>query len=113
VLPASLLRCAGFCAGELPARVRKCLPVLWLLLPLALYLVLRIQALAPLEVTDVSGTVAGTTDLPGADAMRDRFRIPDGQRLMDVVGLWYEAIKIQIWPDPLSLATRAISRLHA
>jgi hypothetical protein len=37
--------------GELATRVRKCLPVLWLLLPLALYLFLRANAVANPEIT--------------------------------------------------------------
>ena len=36
--------------GDLITRIRKCLPVFWLFLPLALYLIMRAHALAPSEL---------------------------------------------------------------
>jgi hypothetical protein len=88
--------------GTLQARIRKCLPVFWLLIPLALYVALRLYALAPDEVAG-SAEASGVTGVSGMGGMLDRFEMPAGRRLLRLAGLWYESFKIMLWPYPLSI----------
>jgi tetratricopeptide (TPR) repeat protein len=90
-------------AGDWRIRVRKCLPVFWLLIPLALYLVLRAQALAPVEVSPAASA-------PDAGAMLDSFQWPGWYRLMKVAGLYFESFKLMVWPVPIALTHETISQ---
>ena len=105
VVPGMAVMLVVFLApGNWRARVRQCLPALWLLLPLALYLALRAQALAPVGLEHIAEK--GT---PAMDVMLDTLDIPGTTRLMNVVGLWYESIKIMVWPSQLTLLHSGIS----
>ena len=110
VLPGiAVVLALGFSPGNLRARIRKCLPVLWLLLPLALYVVLRARALAPAELQALADSLPEPTLLSGTETIIDEFRAPSSRRVMDVFGFWYEAIRILLWPHPLSVAPVLIS----
>jgi len=85
--------------GGLKSRIVKCLPVFWLLLPLALYMAMRAHALAQtgLEAAD---TVRATDE---AVILLNGFRIPDVSMLLSVAAVLGRAIKVLVWPDPLHL----------
>ena len=51
-------------SSDWPSRIRKCLPVFWLLLPLGFYLLLRDQALTPADVESATGS-ASTRQISG------------------------------------------------
>lgn len=82
-----------------PGRLRKCLPALWLLLPLALYLVLRAQALEPpaSEGGQRLGAMARTV------AMIAQAQTPRVNSLLVAAGIWGQSLSLFIWPDPLLL----------
>jgi len=86
--------------GDGLARARKCLPVLWSLIPRALYCALRAQALAPVQAGDGA---AGANLAPDVGVMLEKFNLPGGRRLLHVAGLWYESFRIMVWPVPLSV----------
>ena len=96
--------------GNWRARVKQCLPVLWLLLPLAIYVFLRAQALAPVELDGVAAKSRGIRGTPAVGVMLDTLHIPGITRLMHIVGLWYESIKIMVWPSQVSVLHDDISR---
>jgi len=77
-----------FTPGDWRTRLRKCLPALWLLIPLTLYLVLRAQAL---------------TDLTEIDTLITVSRLLDWPMILKVAGVWGQAFKVLVWPWPLRL----------
>lgn len=98
------------------ARLRQCLPVLLLVLPLALYFGMRsqaIDALAPPSgavvsssllsgepVDNITGVIdsAAPTDESLLSAFRFRF---DEARVRKAVPMWFDALKFMVWPHPL------------
>jgi tetratricopeptide (TPR) repeat protein len=88
--------------GDWRVRLQKCLPVFWLLIPLALYLGLRIQALAPVVAEGAAAEVSGT-GLSGMSVMLDELEAPGGRLLMYIAGLYYESFRIMLWPVSLSI----------
>lgn len=93
--------------GTWRVRLQKCLPALWLLIPLAVYLALRVQALAPVGAEGGAAEVA-EAGLSGVGAMLDKLEAPGGRRLMNIAGLYYESFKIMLWPVSLSIKHEAI-----
>lgn len=85
--------------GPWTARVRKCLPVLWLLLPMLLFLWLRGQALA--QPTALDSTAARGVD--GAVDLLTSARVPGWRTLLDAAGVAGLALKLMVWPHPLLL----------
>jgi tetratricopeptide (TPR) repeat protein len=84
--------------GSLGARIRKSLPVFWLLIPLGLYLVLRANALADTPaISELTSPAAGLT------AMAERIRPPDLQTFLGVSAVIGQALKVIVWPYPLHL----------
>lgn len=77
--------------GSLTERVRRFLPVFWLLLPIALYFYLRSQALAP-EQSEA-----------GLEMMLDATRLPGEESLLSALGSMGQALKVILWPRPLQL----------
>jgi tetratricopeptide (TPR) repeat protein len=71
--------------------------VLFLLLPLALYLVLRARALVP------AGFEGMAEEAPAMDEMLDTLQVPGIKRLLYLVGLWYESFKLMVWPSPITI----------
>jgi tetratricopeptide (TPR) repeat protein len=94
--------------GELAIRVRKCLPVLWLLLPLALYLLLRANALVNPEIVPrlaAPEPVAAMQQAEGNSTpeMPSNFTLPDFESLLKVSAALGTAFKVVAWPHPLQL----------
>lgn len=74
------------------ARIRKCLPVFWLLIPLAFFLIMRAYALTP----------------PESSGVDELFVIPDqvsqqGNNLLQAAAVLGESIKLIAWPYPLRI----------
>jgi len=80
-------------------RIRKCLPVFWLLLPLACYLALRAYALDQPGIDTVGPASTGAHIV----SELDRVGIPNFRRLVSATGVFGQAIKIMLWPYPLNL----------
>ena len=94
-----------FTPGGWPGRLRKCLPVLWLLIPLAFYLVLRVRALAPAGAVEAAGLI-GVAEIR---SLIQTSRLPDGGSLLKTAGAWGQAFKVMLWPHPLKLDYEAPS----
>lgn len=80
--------------GDLSTRARKCLPVFWLLLPLALYLAMRFNALGAPAFGPVSELAGGDSTTSAGKATR-----PDN--LLAAAGMLGASLKLLIWPYPL------------
>lgn len=81
-------------------RLRKSIPVLWLLIPLGIYLVLRANALAapdlpPATQLPAIAPASGITELADAVLGYDPGRLPQAVRL------WADSLKMMLWPHPL------------
>jgi tetratricopeptide (TPR) repeat protein len=81
-------------------RLRSCLPVLWLLIPLAIYLGMRAHALeTPLTFNEmVSNAPSQTSERQGLPILGLYF---DLGRILPAVTVWFDAIKLMLWPHPL------------
>ena len=90
------------------ARLRKCLPVLWLTIPLAVYLILRANALFPPELADAAQAAGGDpTQVAGGEEfseMLDQIRLPGAKTFLRVAGVFGEGMKVVAWPYPLRLS---------
>ena len=75
--------------GNWIQRLRKCIPVFWLLIPLGIYLALRANALGVPE--------SELTDLAEYGMSYD------GGRILPAVGVWFSSLKIMLWPYPLQI----------
>ncbi len=102
--------------GNWQQRLRKCLPVLWLLVPLAIYLGLRANALdTPLTMEEMTvKTTAPETVQTVDDPVRNAVTRPGrGQgipvlglyfssaKLLPAITVWFDSIKLMLWPNPL------------
>jgi hypothetical protein len=97
-------------AGDWRLRLRRCLPVFWLLIPLAVYLGLRANAL---EVSLAVNEMASAAAIPARE--RPGLLFPglefDPGRILPAVTVWFDAIKLMLWPHPL-LAFRGPSETN-
>jgi len=92
-------------------RVRECLPVLFLLLPLALYFILRSNAFEiPGDPVADAVEAMGREPLPQLPAAENSSRdvldaaglvVINPSKLASVVSLWFEALRLMVWPQPL------------
>jgi len=83
-------------------RLRACAPVVSLLVPLGIYLALRSHALG----TDAVVQESLVPRPENADQLIPLARYGMDFRLVNLlpaVGLWFEALKIQLWPHPLQI----------
>lgn len=83
-------------------RLRACAPVLTMLLPLGFYLVLRSHALTGEAV----GAMAGLETPPADTSAEPLARVGldfDLAKLAPAIVLWFDALKIQLWPHPLQI----------
>jgi tetratricopeptide (TPR) repeat protein len=84
-------------------RVRKCLPVFFMLLPLGVYLVLRANALdggaTPGEQAS-TGVTQQSSELQGLEKFGMSFGL---EKLVPAFSLWFESIKALLWPHPLQI----------
>ena len=88
-----------FTPGDWRSRLRKCLPALWLLIPLTVYLVLRAQALA----LPVSMDTSGVREHTEIETLINISSFLDWQMILKTTGVWGMAFKVQVWPWPLKL----------
>jgi tetratricopeptide (TPR) repeat protein len=100
-------------------RLRKALPVLWLLVPLLIYLALRAHALEPPPAVEPASQLAAepAPAEPTADAAPPagpkRWSAPRNlpdyriafrpERTLGAAGLWLESLRIMVWPHPLQI----------
>jgi tetratricopeptide (TPR) repeat protein len=93
-------------------RIRECLPVLFLLLPLALYFILRTNAFEiPADQTaQAIGAMGGDRppEVPAAGNKVSRdvldaagIVLIDPSKMASVVALWFDALRLMVWPQPL------------
>ncbi len=87
---------------DLTSRLRRCLPVLWLLLPLALYFIMRANALSPANLGSITRGTGGATssELPGFET------------LLDLSGVLGSALRLVVWPYPLQLTYPEFSTIE-
>jgi tetratricopeptide (TPR) repeat protein len=89
-----------YAEGDGRARLRKTMPVLVLLVPLALYLVVRDQALGG------PALAAGGPEGDWTSAFRqvDSSRLLQGEILLRTAGVWSDALRIAVWPVGLQVS---------
>ena len=80
--------------GNAPQRVRKCLPVFLLLIPMVFYLVMRDKALSSNEL----GPKQIETGFSSVAAQVDPSRLFEGEMILDVAGTWMDAYGAMLWP---------------
>jgi len=85
--------------GDWVTRIRRCLPVFWLLLPLVAYLAMRGYALGQPEVAPV----APIADSGQTINLLEGLGPPTWRRLLAVAGVVTLALKLMVWPHPLLL----------
>lgn len=101
-----------------PRRLRACLPVFWLLIPLGIYLFLRAHAIdvpgaatagAVAEQADTAGDVAGAaTESAGEEIARSVSLVSDTvtiqfRGIRSALDLWFASLKHIVWPHPLQI----------
>ena len=86
--------------GNWRLRLRSCLPVFWLLIPLAVYLGMRAHALeTPLTFNEMVSTApTQTSERQGLPILGLYF---DPGRILPAVTVWFDGIKLMLWPHPL------------
>jgi tetratricopeptide (TPR) repeat protein len=94
--------------GNWQVRLKKCLPVFWLLIPLGVYVGLRALALAPVELAGAV-EVSGASGASAFGELASKIEFPGWQRLLDIAGVWFESFKILLWPLPLKIVHDSIS----
>jgi protein O-mannosyl-transferase len=83
-------------------RVRACVPVVSLLLPLGIYLALRSHALGAEAVLQES--IAPQPERADQAVPLTRYGMDFGlEKIRPAVSIWFEAWKIQLWPHPLQI----------
>jgi tetratricopeptide (TPR) repeat protein len=80
--------------GNFSRRVRKCLPVLILLIPMVFYLVMRDRALTANE----HGPTQSESSFSSVVAQVDSSRLLEGKIILDVAGTWLKALAVMSWP---------------
>jgi len=99
VLPAIVVVFLWFVTtGNWKQRLIKCLPVLWPLIPLAIYIGLRAYQLdTPMSAEEMPRNLrtSGATGVPVLGLFFDV------SRLLPAVAIWFDSFKLMIWPDPL------------
>lgn len=86
--------------GDWRQRLRKCSPVLWLLIPLAIYFGLRAYALG-------SHLIVGESvfPVPGAARVDSGLEVVglyyDFGNILPAVSIWFDSIRLILWPNPL------------
>jgi tetratricopeptide (TPR) repeat protein len=83
-----------YSGGNFPKRVRKCLPVFVLLIPMVFYLVMRDMALSSSEI----GPTQSETSFSSVVAQVDTSRLLEGEMILDVAGTWVKAFGVMLWP---------------
>jgi len=81
-------------------RLKKCLPVLWLLIPLGIYLFMRSHALAAITGSDNTPLAQQSEQVIVLEGSRMTF---DPGRIPLAIGMWFDALKLMLWPHPLQV----------
>jgi len=81
------------------AKIRKCLPVFWLLLPLAAFLAMRAYALGQPEVAPAPSSADSGETLD----LLEGLGLPTSRRLFALVDVFSLALRLIFWPHPLLL----------
>jgi tetratricopeptide (TPR) repeat protein len=92
-------------------RLRSCLPVMFMLIPLGIYLLLRANALdggsdpgispgAAAAGPDNLGATDQATESLGLESLGVSIRV---EKLAPAISLWLESIKSLLWPHPLQI----------
>ena len=89
-----------YSGGNFPKRVRKCLPVFVLLIPMVFYLVMRDSALTTSEM----GPKQNKSSFSSVVAQVDSSRLLEGETILGVAGIWVEAFAVMLWPFELKLS---------
>lgn len=103
VLPAlAVLLVWLFTPGDRRTRLRRCLPVIGLTLPLAVYLALRITALSGIDAPDpqLASDWSGFAERALDERPGELIGL---NRLVPWAQTWLFALKLWIWPSPLRL----------
>lgn len=82
--------------GTLLERIRRFLPVFWLLIPIAVYFYLRAMALS-------SGSPNADTEISEFSQLLQATQLPDQNALFAAFGVFGAGIKLLLWPWPLHL----------
>lgn len=77
-------------------RIRRGVPVLWMLLPLGIYLYMRAHGLASGAENEVEG-------IERISAMVGKIGIVGSGELLDLVGKWGSGLRLMVWPHPLQV----------
>ncbi|HEX9172380.1 MAG TPA: hypothetical protein VF861_06940, partial [Telluria sp.] len=85
--------------GTWPSRIRQCLPALWLLLPLILYLALRAIAFSAAGPENQ----AGADEAASISSVLGKTEPPRFAFLLDMAGVWGRSLWLMVWPHPLLL----------
>jgi len=87
-------------AGNWRLRLRKCLPVFWLLIPLAIYLGMRANALdTPLNFEEMATRMPTGSDQGHGLPVLGLFFNPAA--VLPAITVWFDSIKLMLWPNPL------------
>jgi len=84
-------------SGSWLQRVRKCIPIFWLLIPLGIYFALRANALEGAEETVTPKTWREVIDLAEYGMSYD------SGHMLPAVGIWFDFLKLMVWPHPLQI----------
>jgi tetratricopeptide (TPR) repeat protein len=89
--------------GNWHMRLRRCIPVLSMILPLGLYLALRSMALATGDVTGaVEQTVIDVSAAQTREPLLERLRLGfNPGNLFQAIRVWFDALVTMLWPHPL------------
>jgi len=100
--------------GSWGLRLKKCIPVLWLLIPLAIYLGLRANALGiPLPFQEVLSDLLSpgasneltTTGEPPAAVEKQGLPVLGlyfgAKKVLPAFIVWFDSIRLMLWPHPL------------
>lgn len=82
--------------GELKTRIRRFLPIFWLLIPIAVYFWARAIAVAP-EAGDIESSAEDFT------AMFQAARVGSNGSPLTAIALFGQGLKMFLWPYPLKL----------
>jgi tetratricopeptide (TPR) repeat protein len=77
-------------------RIRRSVPVLWMLLPLGIYLYMRAQGLAAGAGNEGDG-------FERVSSMMGTIRLVGPGALLDIVGNWGIGLRLMVWPHPLQV----------
>lgn len=81
-------------------KLKRCAPVLLMLVPLVVYLVLRAKAIAPPPPEEL----AGLRELAGAGEPGALVGLPEWRAVLAAAGAWLDGLRLSLWPHPLLIS---------